>query len=70
MTSLEGHVMLKKLRDALESMRGRMDGRNKEAVEKAISMVSFYLLMNVFLEHLVPLLRTLVLWFLSCRLRL
>ncbi|RID61012.1 hypothetical protein BRARA_E00190 [Brassica rapa] len=38
-TSLEGHVMLKKLRDALESMRGRMDGRNKEAVEKAISMV-------------------------------
>ena len=59
MTSLEGHVMLKKLRDALESMRGRMDGRNKEAVEKAISMVSFSLLVNVFrntwfhfLEHL------------------
>jgi hypothetical protein len=40
-TSLEGHVMLKKLRDALETMRGRMDGRNREAVEKAISMVSF-----------------------------
>ncbi|CAA7028813.1 unnamed protein product [Microthlaspi erraticum] len=38
-TSLEGHVMLKKLRDALEFMRGRMDGRNKEEVEKAISMV-------------------------------
>ncbi|KAJ0258509.1 Stomatal closure-related actin-binding protein [Hirschfeldia incana] len=38
-TSLEGHVMLKKLRDALEFMRGRMDGRNKEAVENAISMV-------------------------------
>jgi hypothetical protein len=38
-TSLEGHVMLKKLRDALETMRGRMDGRNREAVEKAISMV-------------------------------
>ncbi|KAJ4904006.1 Stomatal closure-related actin-binding protein 2 [Raphanus sativus] len=38
-TSLEGHVTLKKLRDALEAMRGRMDGRNKDSVEKAISMV-------------------------------
>ncbi|KAM7270459.1 hypothetical protein ACFE04_029673 [Oxalis oulophora] len=37
--SLEGHVLLKKLRDALESLRGRMTGRNKEDVEKAISMV-------------------------------
>ncbi|CAN7128547.1 unnamed protein product [Brassica rapa subsp. narinosa] len=37
--SLEGHVMLKKLRDALEYMRGRTDGQNKEDVEKAISMV-------------------------------
>ncbi|KAF8063119.1 hypothetical protein N665_1184s0007 [Sinapis alba] len=41
-TSLEGDVMLKKLRDALEAMRGRMDGRkprNKDSIEKAISMV-------------------------------
>uniref|UniRef100_A0A1J3K4M3 Stomatal closure-related actin-binding protein 3 n=1 Tax=Noccaea caerulescens TaxID=107243 RepID=A0A1J3K4M3_NOCCA len=37
--SLEGHVMLKKLRDALEYMRGRTDGQDKEDVEKAISMV-------------------------------
>ncbi|XP_039050319.1 stomatal closure-related actin-binding protein 3-like isoform X2 [Hibiscus syriacus] len=37
--SLEGHVLLKKLRDALESLRCCMDGRNKEDVEKAISMV-------------------------------
>ncbi|KAL9240025.1 hypothetical protein vseg_014288 [Gypsophila vaccaria] len=37
--SLEGHVLLKKLRDALEYMKGCMDGRNKEDVEKAISMV-------------------------------
>nr|KYP43342.1 hypothetical protein KK1_035211 [Cajanus cajan] len=37
--SLEGHVLLKKLRDALESLRGRFAGRNKEDVEKAISMV-------------------------------
>ncbi|GAV86767.1 hypothetical protein CFOL_v3_30193 [Cephalotus follicularis] len=37
--SLDGHVLLKKLRDALESLRGRMAGRNKEDVEKAISMV-------------------------------
>ncbi|XP_031378093.1 stomatal closure-related actin-binding protein 3 isoform X2 [Punica granatum] len=37
--SLEGHVLLKKLRDALEALRGRLAGRNKEDVEKAISMV-------------------------------
>ncbi|XAR69537.1 hypothetical protein NMG60_11001166 [Bertholletia excelsa] len=37
--SLEGHVLLKKLRDALESLRGRLAGRDKEDVEKAISMV-------------------------------
>ncbi|KAJ4706697.1 Stomatal closure-related actin-binding protein 1 [Melia azedarach] len=37
--SLEGHVLLKKLRDALEALRGRMAGQNKDDVEKAISMV-------------------------------
>lgn len=37
--SLEGHVLLKKLRDALESLRGQMAGQNKNDVEKAISMV-------------------------------
>ncbi|GMH29418.1 hypothetical protein Nepgr_031261 [Nepenthes gracilis] len=37
--SLEGHVLLKKVRDALESLRGRLAGQNKEDVEKAISMV-------------------------------
>ena len=42
MASLEGHVLLKKLRDALESLRGRMAGRNKEDVEKAISMHGLY----------------------------
>lgn len=39
--SLEGHVILKKLRDALEFLKGRMAGRNKDDVEKAISMVCF-----------------------------
>lgn len=38
--SLEGHVLLKKLRDALEFLKGRLGGRNKEDVEKAISMVN------------------------------
>ncbi|KAI4319640.1 hypothetical protein MLD38_033218 [Melastoma candidum] len=38
-SSLEGHVLLKKLRDALESLRCRLTGKNKEDVEKAISMV-------------------------------
>ncbi|KAF7803981.1 stomatal closure-related actin-binding protein 3-like [Senna tora] len=37
--SLEGHVLLKKLRDALESIRGNLTGKIKEDVEKAISMV-------------------------------
>lgn len=39
MPSLEGHVLLKKLRDALESLRSRLAGQNKEDVEKAISLV-------------------------------
>lgn len=39
--SLDGHVLLKKLRDALECLKGRLAGQNKEDVEKAISMVSF-----------------------------
>ncbi|KAH9790320.1 Stomatal closure-related actin-binding protein 1 [Citrus sinensis] len=37
--SLEKHVLLKKLRDALESLRGRVAGRNKDDVEEAIAMV-------------------------------
>ncbi|MED6110134.1 Stomatal closure- actin-binding protein 1, variant 2 [Stylosanthes scabra] len=37
--SLEKHVLLKKLRDALESLKGRVAGRNKEDVAEAISMV-------------------------------
>ncbi|XP_076908199.1 stomatal closure-related actin-binding protein 1-like [Bidens hawaiensis] len=36
---LEKHVLLKKLRDALESLRGRVVGKNKDDVEVAISMV-------------------------------
>lgn len=43
--SLEGHVLLKKLRDALELFKGCMAGRNKEDVEKAISMVSLLYLL-------------------------
>ncbi|KAL9316041.1 hypothetical protein ACSQ67_017042 [Phaseolus vulgaris] len=37
--SLEKHVLLKKLRDALDSLKGRVAGRNKDDVEEAISMV-------------------------------
>ncbi|KAK9078744.1 hypothetical protein SSX86_002802 [Deinandra increscens subsp. villosa] len=36
---LEKHVLLKKLRDALESLRGRVVGKNKDDVDEAISMV-------------------------------
>ncbi|XP_010521573.1 PREDICTED: stomatal closure-related actin-binding protein 1 [Tarenaya hassleriana] len=37
--SLEKHVLLKKLRDALESLKGRVTGRNRDDVEEAIAMV-------------------------------
>ncbi|CAA0837402.1 Stomatal closure-related actin-binding protein 2 [Striga hermonthica] len=37
--SLDGHVLLKKLRDALEYLKLRLAGRNREDVERAISMV-------------------------------
>jgi len=40
---LEKHVLLKKLRDALDSLKGRVAGRNKDDVEEAISMVSSFL---------------------------
>lgn len=40
--SLEKHVLLKKLRDALESLRARVAGQNKEEVEEAISMVCLF----------------------------
>lgn len=44
--SFDKHVLLKKLRDVLESLRGRVAGRNKDDVEEAISMVSFLVLVN------------------------
>ncbi|KAL7151955.1 hypothetical protein ABFS83_04G066300 [Erythranthe nasuta] len=37
--SLEKHVLLKNLRDALDALRGRVAGKNKEDVEEAITMV-------------------------------
>ncbi|GER41052.1 plectin-related [Striga asiatica] len=37
--SLEKHVLLKKLRDALEALRGRVGGKNKDDVKEAISIV-------------------------------
>ncbi|KAL2535946.1 Stomatal closure-related actin-binding protein 1 [Forsythia ovata] len=37
--SLEKHVLLRKLRDALEALRGRVAGKNKDDVEEAIAMV-------------------------------
>ena len=39
---MEKHVLLKKLRDALESLKGRVAGRNKDDVEEAIAMVSLF----------------------------
>ncbi|XP_039136164.1 stomatal closure-related actin-binding protein 1 [Dioscorea cayenensis subsp. rotundata] len=38
-TSLDRQVLLKKLRDLLESLRGRVAGRNRDDVDEAITMV-------------------------------
>lgn len=46
--SLEKHVLLKKLRDALQSLKGRVAGRNKEDVAEAIAMVRSYLRCTLF----------------------
>lgn len=40
--SLEKHVLLEKLKDALESLRGRAVGKNKDDVEEAIAMVGLF----------------------------
>lgn len=44
--SLEKHVILKKLRDALEALRGRVASKNKDDVEEAIAMVSLWFLFS------------------------
>ena len=41
MASLEKHVLLENLRDALESLRERAVGKNKDDVEEALAMVGF-----------------------------
>ena len=46
--SLEKHVLLKKLRDALESLKGRVAGRNRDDIVEAIAMVSFGLFFLAF----------------------
>lgn len=43
---MEKHVLLKKLRDALESLKGRVTGRNMDDVEEAIAMVSLFFKMK------------------------
>lgn len=55
--SLEKHVILKKLRDALEALKGRVAGRNKDDVEEAIAMVGLFsllLLSSFLIECLCP----------------
>lgn len=39
MALLEREVLLKKLRDVLESLKFRVGGKNKDEIEKSISMV-------------------------------
>lgn len=50
--SLDRQVLLKKLRDVLDSLKGRVAGRNRDETEEAISLVRFllpfYLLLILF----------------------
>lgn len=43
--SLEKHVILKKLRDSLEALKGRVGGKNNDDVADAISIVSYRVLL-------------------------
>lgn len=43
-------MLLKKLRDALEALRGRVAGANKDDVEEAIAMVGHFPSLNVFVS--------------------
>lgn len=52
--SLEGHVLLKKLRDSLEFLKGRLTGLNKEDIEKTISLVSRLCKLTHIIESVLP----------------
>jgi hypothetical protein len=41
-TSLDRQVLLKKLRDVLDTLRGRVAGRNRDDAEEAISLVNLF----------------------------
>ena len=42
--SLDRQVLLKKLRDVLDTLKGRVAGRNRDDAEEAISLVNLFLL--------------------------
>jgi len=52
--SLEKNVLLKKIRDGLESLKGRVAGRNKDDVHEAISLVSSISNVCLIISHAVP----------------
>lgn len=52
--SLEKHVILKKLRDALEALRGRVGGKNNEDVAEAISIVSILISYTFYISQSYP----------------
>jgi hypothetical protein len=56
---------LKKLRDALESLKGRVAGRNKDDVEEAIAMVGLtsLLLLSNFSSKIFDFMCNLMNWF-------
>ncbi len=40
--SLDRQVLLKKLRDVLDTLKGRVAGRNRDDAEEAISLVKLF----------------------------
>jgi len=40
---LERDILLKNLKSILESLRGRVGGKNKDEIEESLSMVGFFL---------------------------
>ena len=40
--SLDRQVLLKKLRDVLDTLKGRVAGRNRDDAEEAISLVNLF----------------------------
>lgn len=46
--SLDRQVLLKKLRDVLDTLKGRVAGRNRDDADEAISLVNLFFRLPIF----------------------